>query len=326
MSRVKVLRGYGPAIDVRGVKLVFDSSPHGKSIQLISHAHLDHVQTLSPVNVIMTRETHSILESIGRRGEWTKIEYGRGLTILDDVKISAEPSGHVLGSAQFIIDLDGNRLVYTGDLNIYDSLVHRGANPIESDILIIESTYGEPSYRFPSREKIYANIIRWILETTNSGGIPAFKVYSLGKSQEIIQLINTYLDLPVVVSWPVARISERYREYGIPLEYIIINSLEGLELLKHGDCVYVSSSREDLPTKRNIRWAVATGWALRYRYNSYDMAFPLSGHSDYDGLIKYVEESCPKQVYTFHGYAKTFSQHLTRKGISSKPLTEISEV
>ncbi|MDW7985643.1 MAG: MBL fold metallo-hydrolase [Nitrososphaerota archaeon] len=320
MSRVKILREHGLALDVGGVKFVFDSKPIDNSIQLISHAHLDHVDTLSQMNVIMTNETSSILKSIGRRGNWTTIDYGIGLIILDDLKIFAESSGHVLGSAQFIIDTDGLRLVYTGDLNIYDSLVHEGAKPVDSDILIIESTYGEPSYRFPSREKIYANIVKWILKTVNSGQIPAFKVYSLGKSQEIIQLINAYLDIPVVVSQSVARISEKYREYGKPLEYLSINSIEGLEVLRHGECVYVSSFRDELPSRKKTRWAVATGWAIRYRYSSYDMAFPLSGHSDYDGLIKYVEESSPKQVYTIHGFAKEFSRHLVRRGIRASPL------
>jgi len=322
LSVLRILRSNGVALEINDSRLVFDTKPIGKSIQFISHAHLDHARNLSPKNVIMSKETASILKAVGRKGEWTLLKYKEKIRIGDGLEISAKPSGHVLGSAQYIVDADGLRLVYTGDLNIYDSLLHRGAEPVESDILVIESTYGIPYYRFPSREKTYANIVKWVLKTISSGEIPAFKVYSLGKSQEIIRIINTYTDIPVVASSSVSRISEKYNEHGISLEYFSINNDESKEILKQGGCVYVSSFREDLPTDRRVRWAVASGWALRYRYSSYDMAFPLSGHSDYDGLVKYVLESQPKKVYTIYGYAEEFSHNLRRRGINARPISE----
>jgi putative mRNA 3-end processing factor len=322
LGGLRITGGSGLVLEIKDLRLVFDTKPIGSSIQFISHAHLDHVYSLSLKNAVMSEETASILNTIGRRGEWTTLKYGGKLRVGDGLEISMKSSGHVLGSSQYVIDADGLRIVYTGDLNIYDTIVHRGAEPIESDILIIESTYGLPYYRFPNREKIYADIVKWILKTISSDEIPAFKVYSLGKSQEIIRIVNTYLDIPVVVSNPVARISEKYREYGISLDYIPISKVEGIETLKQGECVYVSSFREELPTSRRTRWAVATGWALRYRYPNYDASFPLSGHSDYDGLIRYILESKPKQVYTIYGYAREFSRSLRSRGINANFISE----
>ncbi|MEM1583559.1 MAG: MBL fold metallo-hydrolase [Nitrososphaerota archaeon] len=325
MNALRIRGGSGLTLETKNSRLVFDTKPLGNSIQFISHAHLDHVYNLSMKDVVMSEETASILKAVHRRGEWTKLKYKEKFRIGDCLEISMEPAGHVLGSTQYIIDVNGLRTVYTGDFNIYDSLIHQGAKPVESDILIIESTYGIPYYRFPAREKTYADIVRWVLKTISSNEIPAFKVYSLGKSQEIIRVINTYLDIPVVVSKPVSKISDKYNEHGIPLEYVPIDKVEGLEVLKQGECVYVSSYRENVPTNKKVRWAVATGWALRYRHSNYDISFPLSGHSDYYGLVKYILESRPKQVYTIYGYAKEFSTNLRRIGINAKPVYEASQ-
>ena len=69
--------------------------------------------------------------------------------------------------------------------------------------------------------------------------------------------------------------------------------------------------------------AVATGWALHggaaHRYGA-ETAFPVSDHSDFDGLLSYVEEAGPQAVYTVHGFAEEFSQELRQRGFYSEPL------
>ena len=295
-----------------------DSGSEGYGFSLITHAHRDHLPNNSS-RVIATPETASILKLFRNRILEKTLGYGERLK-LGDIEISSQPSGHVVGSSQFIIEEDGVRLVYTGDINTYDSLILRGAKPIEADILVIEATYGSPRYVFPRREEIYARIVRWIIEVIKSGEIPAFKVYALGKAQEIIGMINAYLDVPVITSWTISRINEKLSEHGLKLDYLPINSPEGLETFRGGECVYVSSRRSNPPSKHRIRWSVATGWALRYRINGYDKAFPLSGHADFPGLVSYIQESCAKKIYLVHGFVKEFSKHLRRMGFDARIL------
>ncbi|MCF8885131.1 MAG: MBL fold metallo-hydrolase [Aigarchaeota archaeon] len=322
--RKDILRGL--LLQVGGARIVFDSKPLGTDcIQLISHAHLDHIESLAQKNVFMSVETASILSSMGRRGYWKTLRRREKVVLRNDVEISNEPSGHVLGSSQFIVDVNGDRIVYTGDLNTYENLIHGFAEPIPTDILIIESTYGSPVYKFPVREKIYADIVKWIMDVLREGSIPAFKVYSLGKSQEVISLVNVFLDVPVVAGLSVSRISRKYREHGVRLGYIPVNTREGLEVVKSGEFVYVSSSRDRLPIDRRIKWAVASGWAVRFRYPNYDKAFPLSGHSDYYGLIDYIEHSNPKKIYTVYGYAEEFARNLKRRGFDAEPIIRINK-
>jgi len=180
-------------------ELWLDSAESSKNLTLISHAHSDHI----PRNlgkIISTPETACILKIFRDGFDWIGLRFGECIEF-GDVKISTESSGHVLGSSQFVIDSGGERLVYTGDLNVYDSIVLKGAKPIDADKLVIEATYGSPSYIFPRREEIYAKIIEWIIRTIKSGETPAFKVYALGKAQEIMKLVNNYLKIPVIASW-----------------------------------------------------------------------------------------------------------------------------
>ena len=318
LSRITVLRRGGLIVKTSETELWLDSAGSKRDLTLISHAHSDHV----PRNlgrVVTTPETASILKIFRDGFDWIGLRFGEYIGF-SDARISAEPSGHVLGSSQFLIDSGDERLVYTGDLNVYDSIVLKGAKPIQADKLIIEATYGSPNYIFPRREEIYARIIDWIVRTIRSGEIPAFKVYALGKAQEIMKLVNTYLKIPVITSWTVSKIAEKYVDHGIRLSYLPIYSDDGVEAFSQGECVYIASKRRNPPSKKRIRWAVATGWALRYRYGGFDEAFPLSGHSDYPGLIRYVEESRPKEIYVIHGFVKSFVKQLRRRGFNALEL------
>ena len=315
---MEVIRGRGLSVKAGGLRLWLDSSPRGPGLTLISHAHSDHSPSRL-VKVVTTPETASVLR-LFRRGEIEReLRYGEVLKI-DGVEVVAHPSGHVFGSSQFSIKADGSEVVYTGDLNTYDSVILKGADPIRSDELIVEATYGSPRYVFPPREIVYADIVRWILEVIREGAVPAFKVYALGKAQEIIGLVNSYLDVPVVASWTVSKIAEKHRQHGLTLDFLPINSEEGLEAFRQGECVYVSNRRGNPPAKRRLRWAVATGWAIRYRFSSYEAAFPLSGHADFPGLINHVLETGAKKVYVVHGFAEELARNLRKLGVNASAL------
>ena len=323
MAGIRVLGAGGVGAEVRGRRLWFDSQGGSGELTLVSHAHSDHAPG-ARARALATPETASILKALGRKFRGRTLSFGERVRV-GEALVSAEPSGHVLGSSQFLLEADGERLVYTGDLNVYDSILLRGAQPLEAEKLIIEATYGLPDYVFPRREELYTQIIKWILETIREGEIPAFKVYALGKAQEIIGLVNAYLKLPVVAGWTVSRVSEKHLEHGIKLSYLPLHGEEGLEAFAQGECVYVASRRENPPSKRRLRWAVATGWALRYGYPRFDAAFPLSGHSDYPGLIDYVERSRPREIYVVHGYSEAFARRLRRMGWRARSLGEAQD-
>ncbi|RLG70858.1 MAG: exonuclease, partial [Candidatus Iainarchaeum archaeon] len=67
--------------------------------------------------------------------------------------------------------------------------------------------------------------------------------------------------------------------------------------------------------------AYFSGFALKNNFRLFDKAFPLSDHADFKQLLRYVEQSNAKRIYTYHGFAKEFASYLNKKGYSAKVLS-----
>ncbi|MEM1945373.1 MAG: MBL fold metallo-hydrolase [Nitrososphaerota archaeon] len=303
----------GPRFSKDSVSLAFDSGGGPSTLTCISHAHSDHV--VNHDRAVMSPETRELIScrGFGLRHVVT-VRNGSEIKVGDNLTLRLLDAGHVLGSSQFQVEADGSAVTYTGDINTYETVISSPAEAKECDTLIIESTYGSPYYNFPPRETLYGEILGWISRCISTGDIPALKCYSIGKSQEIIKLVNEYTSLPVVVGSHVAVTSRVYVGMGVGLEFVPAGSSEGAEVLKSGGCVYVDSMRRRPLVGRRFRWAIATGWALGQSFNEFEKSFPLSGHADFKGLIRYVGEVAPKKVYTQHGLAQSLASHLRRLG------------
>ena len=315
----------GVTLSLGGINILFDSARSlSRGIRLVSHAHADHSPARYSEKAVMTPETHELVSSVRSNVKNLLLRRINESLEMDDLRIILLNAGHVLGSSQFLIESNHGTLLYTGDINTYETIISEPAQPVDSDILIIESTYGDPSFIFPDREVIYSRILKWVMECVRWGEIPALKVYSIGKSQEILKLINTATSLQPVTGPVVTKASQAYSKLGVKLDFIPAYSEEGMEVLRTGDTVYVDSVRRDLPTRRKVRWALATGWALKYRFRKYDIAFPLSSHADFKGLVEYTQQINPKKVYVIHGYTHTLARYLSKKGIDATALDELT--
>lgn len=321
---MNVLYNHGLIIKNNEYKIAFDLKEinnYKYDYVFVSHAHSDHIQAAKKNKCYMTEETRRLAETyIGRIWKYNKIKIGDKVKINDKVKIKILNAGHILGSAQFLIETPEETILYTGDINIHDTIISKGAEIVRTDTLIIDSTYGNKDYIFPNRESIYAKIINWIKKIINDGAIPAFNVYPVGKSQEIISLINECMNVPIVVSKHVFEASKIYENYLKKINYINFSSKEGKEILKNGEAILISEKVFNPNINRKIFWAKATGWALKYKFKKYNASFPLSGHSDYKGLMYYIENSKPKKIYTIYGYSNYFSHILNRLGYFAKSI------
>jgi Cft2 family RNA processing exonuclease len=307
-----------------GTAILFDSAFPGskRGMRCVSHAHSDHVS--GGGLVVSTAGTAALMRGVwDMEARFKTLEYGEPLKHRG-LKITPHNAGHVLGSSMFHVEADGLDLLYTGDINTAETLTTKPAEPVEAEVLVIECTYGHPDFIFPSRSRVYAEILRWATSTVSSGAIPAFKAYSIGKSQELVKLFNTYTTLPVVTGPVVSKASKTYVEQGEKLEFHTTRSAEGRRLLATGKCVYIDSQVRTVPTHRRVKWAVATGWSLKYGYRGFDAAFPLSGHADFKQLLSFVEEVGPKKVFAVHGYSRVFTSFLRRRGFDARPLEDVA--
>lgn len=286
---------------------------------LVSHAHADHTQGFRHRGTKQsTSETHEIYKALNghRITNFTALELNEKI-IFDDMEVVPINAGHMLGSAQFLIQTPSSTTLYTGDINCVDTLTTKAAEPEKCDVLVIEATYGSPFYKFPPRETVYAGIVEWALDIIKQGSVPCLHVYAAGKSQEIVRLFNIYTRLPIVVNPLLDGVNKTYKRSGHDIDWITANTKRGRETLDKEPCVYVTTPNDrQHPSRRHAR-AYATGWALSL--NGRNTAFPLSSHADFDQLVQFITACKPRRVYIFTGFANELRASLkTRMGLEAK--------
>ncbi len=324
MVAVQLDRGPTIILDKKGVFL--DYTTKG-DLTCISHGHLDHYGGTQNLP-IMTKETFHILKARNVKvNNYINAKCDETISPTENVQMTPMNSGHMLGSILFKINTPEEDVVYTGDLNTVETILEKPAEVIRGENLIIEATYGAPFYKFGPREHIYSEIVKWILNTLKEGFIPCFKVYAAGKAQEIIGLINNLLDVDVVVSHDVYRVSMVYKQSYPWMNFELLGSADSKEILRGGEFVYITNSMKyGILNRQRTRWAVATGWALNNIIPGFDAAFPLSSHADFRGLVEYVESVSPKKVFTMYSHSVTFAKFLRKLGYKAFALEEKARI
>ena len=302
--------------------------PHKKPTTkkvLLSHAHADHVKLASEPDFYCTSETAQLVEKRFPKKTYNvklkPMAYGRKKSF-DSYSIKLCENGHILGSAQTLISDDsGKEIALTSDFRLEDSLIFKGATPLKSDILVLETTFGLPEYSFPSYDEVVSEMTNWI-STEGKKKLIILAGYSLGKAQELTRISNEAGIVPIVHE-SIFEMNEIYKKNGVKLgKYIKMdhNLKDSQVLIMPPSLVnrHLFSTLEYFD-KRPITSAVATGWDYR---GYFDKIFHLSNHADYEQLIEYVELANPKLVFTDHGFCHEFARKLNRKGFNAKPLEQ----
>ncbi len=324
--------GSGVIVKYGDVKLGLDTGLSG-TLTLLSHSHSDHTSTLDKAShVVATKGTIDTLRARGGNGSYrvTTLEYGD--TILHEgTMITALNAGHVLGSTMYLMEFDGGPTVlYTGDFNVTDSLVHKGATSTHADVLVMEATYGEPQWVFPDRREIYRRIITEADKAVDSGSIPRFKAYSLGKAQEAIALLESGGFSVFSGNSSIDSVSRVYRKHGIDLKAVPMTSAD-ISDLTSGKCAIVTSSPFHAARTLKSRFGQKTGESIEGLMRDYHLSgwaltelswsgIPLSAHTDFNGLIDFAEKVGPRIVYTFTGFSAAFASHLSKHGLNAVPI------
>ncbi|KAF1758067.1 hypothetical protein GCK72_014525 [Caenorhabditis remanei] len=101
-------------------------------------------------------------------------------------------AGHVLGACQFMIEIAGVRVLYTGDFSCLEDrhLCAAEIPPITPQVLITESTYGTQTHEERSvREKRFTQMVHDIVTRGGRCLIPAF---AIGPAQELMLILDEY--------------------------------------------------------------------------------------------------------------------------------------
>ncbi|MBL9199440.1 MAG: hypothetical protein JNL39_02990 [Opitutaceae bacterium] len=284
----------------------------------VTHAHGDHIARHK--EIVCTTATARFLRARlpGKRtvhewrfGETHPLEFGLRATL--------HPAGHILGSAQVLLEGEHGSLLYTGDFKLRPGLAAEPCAAPRADTLIMETTFGLPRYEFPPEAGVIGQIIAFCRLAIDDGATPVLLCYSLGKSQEVLRALAP-ASLPVMLHPETARLTRLYEQHGIafpPWHELIPRDAAGHVVI----CPPHATGA--IGQLASVRKAAITGWALDrsaiYRMRC-DAAFPLSDHADYPDLLRFVELVQPKRVLTVHGFAREFAQTLRARGIDALAL------
>ena len=265
-------------------------------IPFVSHAHSDHLNGVKRKSQLLTTEETKELGEL--EGE---------LITLKNLKFLE--AGHMLGSKQLFLEDNEKTITYTGDINPNPSILFPSAEIPQTEELFIEATYGDPYFKFPKNEEIYSDIEKWVKENKDKnlliGG------YEMGKSQELIKILNEYCSITPVVNERIAKLSEVNNKFGKKLQFVKVGTDEAEEIMKDSFVAVVPPKhakryfayRLSEAFNRKTLCAFASGWTLKYRYNV-DKGFPLTDHASFYDIKYYIEQSGAKKVKFFCGTTK----------------------
>jgi metallo-beta-lactamase family protein len=153
--------------------------------------------------------------------QFVAFNYDRPFPVLEGVTVTFRDAGHILGSAQVVLDVQEGgrkfRYLLSGDVGRGGDEILRDPEPVENvDYLQIESTYGgrEHSVRTDADETVG----RLVLETLKQNGKVVIPAFSVGRTQQIVYVLHqlTLADklprVPIFVDSPLSvNATEIYR-------------------------------------------------------------------------------------------------------------------
>jgi putative mRNA 3-end processing factor len=293
---------------------------------VITHAHADHARrghgaylaTAVSAGVLRAR-----LGAITLQG----LAYGEAV-VIDGVRISLHPAGHVLGSAQVRVEHRGRVWVASGD---YFASGHESDHnatcepfePVRCECFITESTFGLPVYRWRPQREVLAEVNAWWRANAEAGRPSLLLAYSFGKAQRLLAGVDPSIG-PLVVHGAVEPLNEAYRAAGVPLPPTQrLEALRGQPALKRA-LVIAPPGVADSAWARSLgdaSDAFASGWMqLRgaRRRQGLDRGFVLSDHADWPGLQRAIGATGASRVIVTHGYEATMVRWLQQQGLRAE--------
>jgi len=294
---------------------------------VLSHAHSDHA-VAGHAEIWATPETIALYRR--RHPEWS----GRTRALAPGETADSEgtslalfPAGHVLGSAQVLFQREDRSLLYTGDFKRRLSRTCAPAAAPRARVLLTETTFGLPVFRFPPREEIEGALEKACRTAFEEGRTPVLLAYALGKAQEAAAMLSA-AGIPAVLHGAAWKLLPEYAAAGIPVDncraYETGPPQPGEALIVPPGCARTSVVQKI--KKRSVLYL--SGWAVRAASRAdfdADVLLPMSDHAGFDELLAHVEAVGAREVITMHGYAGDFARILSARGIAASPLSEKGE-
>jgi putative mRNA 3-end processing factor len=304
---------------------VYIDPPQPQIRAIVTHGHADHARSGHGA-VLATPDTIAIMKARygeDAAGRWDELPFGEKRQI-GPVTVSLHPAGHILGSAQVLLEYRGERIVVTGD---YKRLADRTAQPFElvkCDLLVTEATFGLPVFQHPKPADEIARLLRSVAAFPERAHV--IGCYALGKAQRVISLLReSGYDAPIYLHGAMIRLCALYEARGIPLGDLR-PSLDVPKGQLAGQIVIAP------PSAIKDRWsrrlpdpvlAVASGWMSvkqRARQSGVELPLVISDHADWNELRETIRETQARTIWVTHGREDALVYWSQQQGLAAEPL------
>jgi putative mRNA 3-end processing factor len=292
---------------------------------IITHGHADHARSGHGA-VLATPDTIAIMKvRYGEdcAGKFEPLDFGVPLKI-DDVTITLYPAGHVLGSAQVLVEQAGQRVVVTGD---YKRLADRTAQPyelVECDLLVTEATFGLPVFQHPHPRVEIGRLLKSVADQPERCHMVG--CYALGKAQRVIGLLrDAGWEQPIYLHGAMIRLCELYQELGVELGDL--RPATGTTKAEMAGQIVIAP-----PSAIRDRWSrrfpdpvvcQASGWMSvkqRARQALVELPLVISDHCDWGELRQTITETKASTVWVTHGREDALVYWCRQQGLQAEPL------
>ena len=286
---------------------------------VVTHGHGDHARAGHGAT-LATRETIEIMKvRFGEElGVTEGLRYGETVRI-GDVDVRLVPAGHILGSAQIVLDWQGARIVVSGDFKRRRDPTCPSFEPVKCDVFITEATFALPVFRHPSDSHEIGRLLQSI--KTFPERCHLVGVYALGKCQRIIRLLREAgYDKRIWLHGALVALCDLYIREGVDLGDIF-----GRDVFKGAIVLCPPGALADRWSRRfpDPLPVAASGWMrvrARARQRGAELPLVISDHADWDELCRTVRDVQAPKLWVTHGRDDALVHQARSMGVDAEAL------
>ena len=291
---------------------------------MVTHAHADHLRPGCGSYLVARPGLQLARARLPEGAVVEALDYGQPV-VINGVRVSLHPAGHVLGSAQVRLEYRGKVWVVSGDYKLDPDPTCEPFEAVRCHTFISECTFGLPVYRWPSADAVTAELLRLRRQAAADGHALLLGAYALGKTQRVLAMLGEQAG-PVALHGAAERITTVYRDSGItlPPTQAVADFPRGHDWA--GTLVIAP------PSALNGTWArrfgaaprvLASGWVTvrgARRRRGVDAGLVLSDHADWPGLLSAISATGAQRVLLTHGHTAPLVRTLRRSGVDADTL------
>jgi len=272
---------------------------------LVTHGHADHARG-GHGETVATPETLAIMElRYNTRNGAVPVQYGETIRLAGGVDATFIPAGHVLGSAQILLEHAGEKVVITGDYKRRADPTCARFKVAPCDIFITEATFGLPVFTHPPIADEIGKLTSTLAAHCDQSVLVG--AYALGKAQRVIaELRAAGHDQPIYLHGAMEKMCRLYQEHDIDLGELRMVSDHSKEDMRGHIIVAPPSALHDRWSRRlpDPVTAMASGWMKvrgRARQRGVELPLVISDHADWNELTQTIAEVNPAETWVTHG-------------------------